>query len=81
MTLFEGSPKYEFNYVGVWEGFEYWRADGAPNGFDYVIFYYAPHGRWYGADRGLPTPETVSIGSLFQAISRDLFKIIHFLLI
>ena len=81
MTLYEGSPKYVFDYMGKWEGYEYWRAEGAPNGFDYVIFYHSQHGRWYGGTDGLPTPETLSFGTLFSGISRDLFTIIHFRLI
>ena len=80
-TLYEGSPKYEFNFMGVWEGYEYWRAEDSPDGFDYVIFYHSQHGRWYGGTDGLPTPETVSISTLFSAISRNLFKIFDFRLI
>ena len=64
--------------MGVWEGYEYWRAEGAPFGFDYVIYYHSQHGRWYGGTHGLPTPETVSISTLFSAISRDLFRIFKF---
>ena len=72
--------------MGVWEGYEYWRAEGAPDGKDYVIFYQqqqlTEQGQWFGTTNGLPTPESNSISLLFSSgLSRDLSKIFLFRLI